>query len=43
MQAVARMEHEHALAAARLEEFDAYLAGVLRRLQNAGYLVPPTA
>ena len=38
--AFARMELNYALAVRDLEEFDAYLDGVRRRLQRAGYLLP---
>jgi hypothetical protein len=34
------MELNYALAVRDLEEFDAYLDGVRRRLQRAGYLLP---
>jgi hypothetical protein len=37
---LAAMERDHVLAAGRLEEFDAYLTGVRRRLKAAGYLRP---
>lgn len=36
---LARMEHAHAEAVRRLEEFDEYLSAVRGRLRHAGYLV----
>jgi hypothetical protein len=34
------MERTHAIAVHRLEEYDAYLGGVRKRLQHYGYITP---